>query len=36
LDVVAGFGNLSVALHEWLGLIAYRIQGATDAILPAP
>jgi uncharacterized SAM-binding protein YcdF (DUF218 family) len=36
LDVAAGFAELSKALHEWLGLIAYRIQGATDAILPAP
>jgi uncharacterized SAM-binding protein YcdF (DUF218 family) len=32
----AGFADLSVALHEWLGLVAYRIQGVTDALLLGP
>jgi uncharacterized SAM-binding protein YcdF (DUF218 family) len=36
LALAAGIADLSVALHEWLGLLAYRIQGATDALLPAP
>jgi uncharacterized SAM-binding protein YcdF (DUF218 family) len=36
LEMTAGFADLSLALHEWLGLVAYRIQGATDAFLPAP
>jgi uncharacterized SAM-binding protein YcdF (DUF218 family) len=36
LAPMAGFADLSVALHEWLGLAAYRIQGATDALVPAP
>lgn len=29
-------GNLDAALHEWVGLVAYRILGYTDALLPAP
>jgi len=36
LDPIGGFADLSKALHEWLGLVAYRIQGATDALLPGP
>jgi uncharacterized SAM-binding protein YcdF (DUF218 family) len=36
LALAAGMMDLSVALHEWLGLLAYRIQGATDRLLPAP
>jgi uncharacterized SAM-binding protein YcdF (DUF218 family) len=36
LDPAAGFAELSLALHEWLGLLAYRIQGATDALFPSP
>jgi uncharacterized SAM-binding protein YcdF (DUF218 family) len=36
LALAAGISDLSVALHEWLGLLAYRIQGATDTLLPAP
>lgn len=40
---VAPFGNpgpglamLDNALHEWLGLAAYRLLGRTDALFPAP
>ena len=28
--------KLSIALHEWLGMLAYRLQGRTDALFPAP
>lgn len=28
--------TLDIAVHEWLGLIAYRLSGRTDALFPAP
>ena len=28
--------RLDVALHEWVGLVVYRITGKTDALYPAP
>lgn len=28
--------RLDVALHEWVGLVAYRLTGRTDALFPAP
>jgi uncharacterized SAM-binding protein YcdF (DUF218 family) len=28
--------NLDEAEHEWIGLIAYRLMGRTDALFPAP
>jgi len=31
-----GLGNLSSGLHEWLGLIFYRLTGKTDAFFPGP
>ncbi|MBT3237698.1 MAG: YdcF family protein [Rhodospirillaceae bacterium] len=31
-----GFGSLSSGLHEWLGLIFYRLTGKTDSFFPAP
>lgn len=31
-----GLVLLDLAAHEWLGLIAYRLTGRTDALLPAP
>jgi uncharacterized SAM-binding protein YcdF (DUF218 family) len=37
-DVFALVGNLHVfdlALHEWVGLVAYRLLGETDAVFPA-
>ena len=31
-----GLRTLDLAVHEWLGLIAYRLAGKIDAVLPAP
>ncbi len=31
-----GLRRLEAALHEWYGLVAYRVLGRTDALLPAP
>lgn len=31
-----GLNTLRFALHEWLGLIAYRALGRTDSLFPAP
>jgi uncharacterized SAM-binding protein YcdF (DUF218 family) len=31
-----GLYLVDIAVREWLGLIAYRISGSTDALLPAP
>jgi uncharacterized SAM-binding protein YcdF (DUF218 family) len=30
------FGRLDTAAKEWIGLIAYRLMGKTDALFPAP
>lgn len=35
-DLSAGLSTLDLAAHEWIGLIAYRLTGKTDALLPAP
>lgn len=32
----AGLSSLDIATHEWIGLIAYRLTGKTDALLPSP
>jgi uncharacterized SAM-binding protein YcdF (DUF218 family) len=32
----AAFFQLDVAAKEWIGLIAYRLMGKTDALFPAP
>ena len=29
-------GRIDVAVHEWLGLIAYWLTGRTEALLPGP
>jgi uncharacterized SAM-binding protein YcdF (DUF218 family) len=31
-----GLGQLDGALHEWIGLIAYRLTGKSSALFPAP
>ncbi|AXK80332.1 YdcF family protein [Pseudolabrys taiwanensis] len=35
-SVSSGLRVLDLAVHEWLGLIAYRLTGKTDALLPSP
>jgi uncharacterized SAM-binding protein YcdF (DUF218 family) len=35
-DLNAALGPLGDDLHEWLGLVAYRLLGRTDALLPGP
>ena len=32
----AGLRQTDTALHEWIGLIAYRLTGKSSALLPAP
>lgn len=34
--LIGGLGDLHYALHEWVGLIAYRLLGRTDTLFPAP
>lgn len=36
LRYTSGIANFSLALHEWIGLLAYRILGRSDALFPAP
>jgi uncharacterized SAM-binding protein YcdF (DUF218 family) len=31
-----GLAGLDTAVHEWLGLLAYRVTGRTSALFPAP
>jgi uncharacterized SAM-binding protein YcdF (DUF218 family) len=33
-DILGGFQLAYVALHEWAGLVAYRIMGYTDELFP--
>jgi len=35
-DASAGLSLTDAAMHEWVGLIAYRIAGKTNALLPGP
>jgi len=35
-SLAAGLGALGLAVHEWIGLIAYRALGRTDSLFPAP
>lgn len=35
-DLVGGLRLVRDATHEWLGLLAYRLAGRTDRLLPAP
>jgi uncharacterized SAM-binding protein YcdF (DUF218 family) len=32
----AGLGRTDVAVHEWVGLVTYRLTGKTTELLPAP
>jgi uncharacterized SAM-binding protein YcdF (DUF218 family) len=32
----AGLRQMDTALHEWIGLIAYRLTGKSSALLPGP
>jgi uncharacterized SAM-binding protein YcdF (DUF218 family) len=36
LEVSTNLVRADVALHEWLGLVAYRIMGRTGSLLPGP
>ena len=36
LNAVEAFKRLQAGLHEWVGLVAYRLTGKTDALFPAP
>ena len=36
LNLTGGINNFSLALHEWMGLVIYRILGRSDALFPAP
>jgi uncharacterized SAM-binding protein YcdF (DUF218 family) len=31
-----GLKRLEMAVHEWVGLITYRLMGRSDALFPAP
>ena len=35
-DTGSAVSMVENAMHEWLGLIAYRLTGKTDALFPAP
>lgn len=35
-DVSTGLQRLDFAVHEWVGLVSYRLAGKTDALLPGP
>jgi uncharacterized SAM-binding protein YcdF (DUF218 family) len=36
ISLAVGLWDVDEAVHEWLGLVAYRIAGWTDALLPGP
>jgi uncharacterized SAM-binding protein YcdF (DUF218 family) len=33
---IDGLGRVEVAMREWMGLVAYRVSGKTDALFPGP
>ncbi|MBT5561067.1 MAG: YdcF family protein [Rhodospirillaceae bacterium] len=35
-NLIGGYGLLSQAIHEWLGLIFYRLTDKTDSLFPGP
>jgi uncharacterized SAM-binding protein YcdF (DUF218 family) len=36
LELESGLKQAQLALHEWVGLVAYRLMGRTDSLYPAP
>lgn len=36
VDLVRKLDHLGLALHEWFGLLAYRLEGRTDTLFPLP
>lgn len=36
ISLAVGLNSIDEAAHEWLGLVAYRIAGWTDALFPGP
>jgi len=36
ISLAHGLDSIDLAVHEWLGLVFYRIAGWTDALLPGP
>jgi uncharacterized SAM-binding protein YcdF (DUF218 family) len=34
--LVGGFEQFELAIKEWVGLVAYRLSGRIDAMLPSP
>ena len=36
LNLASGLRWLGLGLHEWLGLVAYRLAGRIDTLLPGP
>ena len=36
LGMAGGIKNLSLALHEWMGLLIYRFLGRSDEVFPGP
>jgi len=36
IDIAGGLNNLNIAMHEIIGLVAYRLMGRTGRLLPGP
>jgi uncharacterized SAM-binding protein YcdF (DUF218 family) len=36
VDLVRKLDHLGLAFHEWLGLLAYRLEGRTETLFPSP
>ena len=36
IDMTGGFESLWLALHEWIGLVVYRLVGHSSALFPGP
>jgi uncharacterized SAM-binding protein YcdF (DUF218 family) len=36
INLPRGLRLFDLAVHEWIGLVAYRLTGRTDAFFPAP